>query len=141
MYTNTVEKVKEMNKGNKKMWLVTLEGENFMVFDAKWRDSEGCLVKYDKIKKGEYTNLELIEIIGKSEGKVTESTGFVAGGIRRNDYKYKALDCVNIASSAFIKSGFIKTPDEWIAFITQALPTVEDFLEEGLKPKTFPTEN
>jgi hypothetical protein len=139
MMVSTVDKVKELDKNGKTMYLVTIEGQNYMVFDSKWKNLAGSVVKYDLVKKGEYTNLDLKEIIGKKEGYQEElaKEPIKMGGTRRNDYKFKALDCTNYAAHAFIRSGVITTPDEWLAFIKTGMPELESFLEEEMKPKEF----
>jgi hypothetical protein len=141
MLVSTVEKVKELQKNGKTMYLVTLEGQNYMCFDAKWAGLAGNVVKYDKIMKGDFTNLKLIEVVGKKEGFEFEkeagsgTSSYDTPKPRVIDTKSMALFAVKDASIAFINSGMIKTPDDWFTFLKTALPEYESFLEEELVPK------
>jgi hypothetical protein len=138
MLVSTVENVKELEKNGKTMYLVTIEGENYMVFDKKWKDTTGNVVKYEKIKKGQFTNLDLKEIIGKKEnnGYATTSTSQpVESKPKIADNKYTALNATNAAAIAFIRAGVIGTPDEWLQFVKQGITAYEDFLDDEMKPK------
>jgi hypothetical protein len=139
MLVSTVEKVKEIDKNGKNMYLVTIEGENYMCFDSKWKDTAGNVVKYDKIPAGKYTNLKFIEVIGKKEGFEFEEEKKGSPSVNKGPVvpvnKYMALNAVNAASIAFIRSGVITDPDAWLAFVKQGIIAYEDFLDEELVPK------
>lgn len=130
MNVSKVSAVKEINKNGRTMYLVTLEGKNYMCFDKKWKDLEGSTIKYEFVANDKgYTNVELKEIVSGPTG------GELSGETPKQAVPTKPLDLsmsyTMSAANAFIQAGMIKDPDAWIAFLETATPLVKDFLERS----------
>jgi hypothetical protein len=147
MRVATVDLV-ESKKGasGKTLIFVHIEGKKYIVFDKKWLDTQGCVVKYESTQNGQYTNLELLEIIGKSGTQEELKTGgFVKeANFKEDDTFVKETNDVTMkdafihserAALAFVKAGYIKDMDEYIAFLGLAINSMKSFLEYEVMQK------
>jgi hypothetical protein len=141
MKTAIVDKVEiKEGKNGKELIFVHIEGKKYIVFDKKWKDLEEHLVKYNTSTNGQYTNLELIEILGKKENNEdnkNENKEEQSNGTISNDKSIlPIIPIVERAAVAFIGSGIITDLDSYMEFIEKATERLESFLQEKILKKS-----
>jgi hypothetical protein len=138
MLTSLVQEVKEIYKNGKNMYLVTVEGQNYMCFGSKWKNLKNNVIKYEKETNSKgYTNLELKEIIGKKEQEdelfTKEDKETARKDIQKETSDLSDITVLKIAgdaASAFIPTALVNSPDEWLETTKMFYKNLKSFLEQ-----------